>query len=208
MGIVKVTTDFSSRNYTDTELSVKCTNVMDKMMGNLNFPNPTPTIQEIRETNTSYMAALANAEKGSADDRIIKNSWRAKLESQMKELSLYVQLTSKGDAVIVSSSGLDVNKKPVAVGALPKPENVTVKMGNNMGSVWVSCDAIPSASFYEFDYAEITADGVLNWIHKTSTKHKILIEGLTSGKQYVFRVAGAASDPSRVWSDRISSFVI
>jgi len=208
MGIVKVTTDFSSKNYTDTELSVKCTNVMDKMSGNQNFPNPTPPIEEIRGTNTSYIAALANAEKGSTDDRIIKNSWRAKVESQMKELSLYVQITSKGDDVIVSSSGLDVNKKPVAVGALPKPENVSVKMGNNMGSVWVSCDAIASASFYEYDYAEVTADGTLNWIHKTSTKHKILIEGLTSGKQYVFRVAGAASDPSRVWSDRISSFVI
>jgi len=208
MGIVKVTTDFSSKNYTDTELSVKCTKVIDKMSGNQNFPNPTPSLQEIRDTNISYIASLAKADKGSADDRVIKNNWRAKVESQMKELSLYVQITSKGDDVIVSSSGLDVNKKPMAVGALPKPENVTVKIGNNMGSVWASCDAIPSASFYEFDYAEVTADGVLNWIHKTSTKHKILIEGLTSGKQYVFRVAGAASDPSRVWSDRISSFVI
>jgi len=208
MGIVKVTTDFSSKNYTDTELSVKCTKVIDKMSGNQNFPNPTPSLQEIRDTNISYIASLAKADKGSADDRVIKNNWRAKVESQMKELSLYVQITSKGDDVIVSSSGLDVNKKPMAVGALPKPENVIVKIGNNMGSVWASCDAIPSASFYEFDYAEVTADGVLNWIHKTSTKHKILIEGLTSGKQYVFRVAGAASDPSRVWSDRISSFVI
>ena len=208
MGIVKVTTDFSSKNYTDTELSVKCTKVIDKMSGNQNFPNPTPSLQEIRDTNISYIASLAKADKGSADDRVIKNNWRAKVESQMKELSLYVQITSKGDDVIVSSSGLDVNKKPMAVGALPKPENVIVKIGNNMGSVWASCDAIASASFYEFDYAEVTADGVLNWIHKTSTKHKILIEGLTSGKQYVFRVAGAASDPSRVWSDRISSFVI
>ena len=105
MGIVKVTTDFSSKNYTDTELSVKCTNVTDKMSGNQNFPNPTPPIEEIRGTNTSYIASLAKAEKGSADDRVIKNSWRTKLESQMKELSLYVQLTSKGDDVIVSSSG-------------------------------------------------------------------------------------------------------
>jgi hypothetical protein len=208
MGTVKVTTDFSYKNYSDLELNVKSSNVVGNMTGNIYFPNPMPPLIEITETITSYDAALIKAENGTAEDRVIKNSWRAKLEGQMKDLSMYVQIASKGDDVIVSSSGLDVNRKPGAIGPLQKPVNVSVKMGNNMGSVWVSCDAIPSASFYEYDYAEVTADGTLNWIHKTSTKHKILIEGLTSGKQYVFRVAGAASDPSRVWSDRISSFVI
>lgn len=83
-----------------------------------------------------------------------------------------------------------------------------VKMYNNKGTIWVSCEAITSASSYEFEYAEATADGTLNWIHKISTKHRILIEGLTSGKQYAFRIAGAASDLSRVWSDQLSTFVI
>ncbi len=208
MGIVKVKIDFSSKNYSDSELSVHSTNVLDNMEGNANFANPTPSIQEIRETIAGYNASLVKAEKGSADDRIIKNNWRSKLESQMKELSLYVQIISKGDGVIVSSSGLSVNKKPGAVGALPKPEKVMIKMGNNEGSVWVSCETIPSASFYEFKYAEITADGTQNWVHKTATKHKVLIEGLTSGKRYAFRIAAASSDPSRVWSDQITTFVI
>ena len=208
MGITKVRIDFSSKNYSDYELSVHSTNVLDKIEGNAYFPNPTPSIQEIRETIASYNASLVKAEKGSADDRIIKNNWRAKLESQMKELCLYVQLISKGDGIIISSSGLSVNKKPGAIGSLAKPEKVMIKMGDNEGSVWASCETIPSASFYEFKYAEITADGTLNWVHKTATKHKVLIEGLTGGKQYAFRIAAAASDPSRVWSDQITTFVI
>ena len=208
MGITKVTTDFSAKNYSDTELSVQVGNVLDKMTDNPYFTTPTPPLTEIKATLTSFNASLVKAEKGSAEDRVIRNSWRAKLEDNMKNLSMYVQITSKGDSVIISSTGLDVNRKPSAVGTLPKPENVTIKMGDNKGTVWVSCDSISSAAFYEFDYAEVTTDGTLKWIHKTSTKHKILIEGLTSGKQYVFRVAGAASDPSRVWSDQISSFVI
>jgi len=84
MGTVKVTTDFSYKNYTDTELSVQGTNVTDKMTDNANFPNPTLPLQDVKDTITSYNASLVKAEKGSADDRIIKNSWRAKLESQMK----------------------------------------------------------------------------------------------------------------------------
>jgi hypothetical protein len=205
---VKVCTDFSSKKYSDTEISVTATNILDNMTDNLNFTTPTPPIADVRATVSSYLVSLAKAEKGSPDDRVIKSSWRAKLEEQLKDLSLYVQLTSKGDAVIISSSGFDTNKKHGTIGPLYKPENVSVKMGDNKGSVWFACDAIDRSSFYEFEYAEVTADGILNWIHKTSTKHKILIEGLTSGKQYVFRVAGAGSDPSRVWSDEITTFVI
>jgi len=208
MGTAKVSTNFSSNSYTDTELGVTGTNIMDKMTDNHYFTTPTPPLADVTATITSYYAALAKAEKGSSEDRVIKNSWRAKLESQLRDLGLYVQLTSKGDEVIISSSGFYVNKKPSAVGPLAKPENVMVKPGDNNGSVQVSCDAIPSASFYEFDYAEVTPDGIQNWIHKTCTKHKMLIDGLTSGKQYVFRIAGAGSDPSRIWSDQISTFVI
>lgn len=208
MGTEKVTTDFSSKNYTDTELSVKGTKVIECMTGNLNFTTPIPALDEVKATIVGYNAALTKAEKGSQDDRIIKNSWRAKLESQLKDLSLYVQLISKGDGVIISSSGLDVNKKPSAIGALAKPENVIIKMGDNKGTVVICCDAIYGAMFYEFEFAEVPAEGTPVWTHKTSTKHKILIDGLISGKQYVFRIAGAGSDSSRVWSDEITSFVI
>jgi hypothetical protein len=208
MATVKISTDFSSKNYTDTELNVTATNITDSMTGNPAFETPTPPLADVKATIVSYNAALAKAEKGSADDRLIKNSWRTKLESQLKDLSLYVQLTSKGDSLIISSSGLYTNKKPTTVGSLAKPENVSVKMGDNPGTVVVSCDTIASATFYEYDYAEVTADGTLNWTHKTCTKRKLLIVGLTSGHQYVFRVAGAGSDPSRIWSDKISTFVV
>lgn len=208
MSIVKVTTDFSSKNYTDSALSVQCAKIIDCMTDNTNYTAPIPALQDIKATLVSFNASLTKAEKGSQDDRIVKNSWRAKLEEQLKQLSLYVQLISKGDEVIISSSGFVVNKKPTAVGPLYKPENIMVKMGENKGTVHVSCDAIDRAMFYEYHYAEIIPDGTPVWVHKTSTKHKTLIEGLTGGKQYIFRVAGAGSDPSRVWSDEITTFVI
>ena len=208
MATAKISMDFSSKSYTDTELSVTGTNITDNMTDNVHFTTPTPPLAEVKATIASYNASLAKAEKGSQDDRLVKNSWRAKLEDQLRDLALYVQLTSKGDNLIISSSGFYVNKKPAAVGPLAKPENVSVKMGDNPGSVVVSCEPIASATFYEYDYAEVTADGILNWIHKTGTKRKLQIDGLISGHQYVFRVAGAGSDPSRIWSDKITTFVI
>jgi len=72
----------------------------------------------------------------------------------------------------------------------------------------VFCNVIPSASFYEIEYSEVTADGVRKWIKVTSTKRKLEIAGLISGKQYVFRMAGAGSNPARMRSDEIITFVI
>ena len=83
MGTTKVTTDFSSKNYTDTELSVQVGNVMDKLTDNPYFTNPIPSLMEIKATLTSYNTSLVKAEKGSAEDRVIKSSWRAKLEDYM-----------------------------------------------------------------------------------------------------------------------------
>jgi hypothetical protein len=71
------------KNYTDAELSVQASNVKGKVYGNAYFPNPTPSEQEMEETITGYNASLVKAEKGSPEDRIIKNSWRDKLESQI-----------------------------------------------------------------------------------------------------------------------------
>jgi len=208
MDTLKVIICFTSRNYTDLELNNTACKIIDNMTDNEYFKTPTPTLVEVRAIQVSYAASLIKAEKGSPEDTVIKNSWREKLEDALKDLGLYVQLTSKGDSVMISSSGFDVNRKQSTVGPLLKPINVIVKMGPNAGSVYFSCDAIDGARFYLVEYAEVTADGVLNWITLTATKRKVLIEGLKSGKQYVFRIAGAGSDSSRVWSDKITTFVI
>ena len=76
------------------------------------------------------------------------------------------------------------------------------------GSALVTCDRVDRALFYVFEYCEapLTADSV--WIQVAGSKRKMLIEGLTSGKQYCFRVAAARTHPSRVWSEVVRSYVI
>jgi hypothetical protein len=106
------------------------------------------------------------------------------------------------------SSGFDVNKKPAAVGPLPKATGLSIKAGDNKGTIILNCNIVPNAHFYEYEFTGAPYNDESVWLKQTSTKHKILIEGLTSGKQYVFRVAGAGSDPSRNWSDEIYSFVL
>ena len=137
-----------------------------------------------------------------------KNNLRASLVLILQQLGDYVQTASGGNEAIILTSGFDVNKKPSAVGVLDKPDNFKIAMGANRGSVVASCDVVDHAQFYEFEYTEGTPTASSVWVKQTSTKHKILIENLVSGKEYTFRVAGAGSDPSRVWSNSITTFVV
>ncbi len=208
MSTAKVSQSFSSSKYSDAELSVKANSIISKMTGNSYFPEPAPALEVLQTAITNYSSALDKVEDGSREDTVVKNNRRETLENLLKQLAGYVQDASGGDEAIILSSGFDVNKKPSAIGALEKATGLCITAGNNKGSVAVICDVVENARFYIFEYTEapVAPDSV--WTKQVSTKHKILIDGLTSGKQYVFRVAGAGTDPSRIWSDEISSFVL
>jgi hypothetical protein len=208
MGNSKVIRDFSTNRYTDPELSGFAAHIVELMNGNTHFPTPNPLLTTITGANTDFIEAINKATGGSKEDTVIKNNCRKVVETLLKHEADYVQTTSDGDEAIILSSGFDVNKKPGVVGPLPKATGLELKPGDNKGTMQAECNVVPNASFYEFEYTEAPMVPNCIWIVKTSTKHKILIEGLTSGKQYVFRVAGAGSDSSRNWSDEIHSFVL
>jgi hypothetical protein len=204
----KVIRDFSTGQYTDPELSVKASYVVEQMTGNTNFPNPSPPLEIISSSNAAFTEAINKAINGSKEDTVIKNNLRKQVETNLKLETDYVQQVSRGDEAIILSSGFDVNKKPTAIGPLPKATGLSIKTGDNKGTIQAFCNVVPNALFYEFEYTDAPSNPASTWLKQTTTKHKLLIEGLTSGKQYVFRVAGAGSDPSRNWSDEISSFVL
>jgi hypothetical protein len=208
MGNSKVSKDFSNGKYSDAGLSSKANYIVDQMTDNPAFATPTPPLKDVTDANNEYISALGKVEYGSKADTVIKNNLRAALIVLLKLLADYVQTTSNGDEAIILSSGFDVNKKPATVGELDKPTGFSVKPGNNKGSMMMSCYAVNNANFYEFEYMELPVTPNSVWIQKTTTKSKLMIDGLISGKQYNFRVTAAGSDPSRVWSDEISSYVL
>jgi len=57
-------------------------------------------------------------------------------------------------------------------------------------------------------YTETPSTDNSKWSHTSNTKRKIIIDGLVRGKAYTIQVAAAGSDPGRVWSDEIISYVM
>ncbi|MCE5332229.1 MAG: fibronectin type III domain-containing protein [Bacteroidales bacterium] len=203
-----VSKTFSAQKYKDADLAVKAAAVLEKMTNNVYFSDIQSKLDELKAKIKSYDAALADTGLGGKLSTAIKRECRRNLEICLQEVATYVQLTSKGDDVVISSSGFDMHRKAAKVGMLDQPENVRIIPGNMNGSVWLSCNVVSKALFYVFAYCEAPATSDSVWIQITNSRRKIMIDGLTSGKEYCFKVAAARTHPSRVWSDVVSSYVI
>ena len=208
MGNSKVIVDFSTTKYTDARLYTKANHIIDKMDGNPHFADVQPLLAVLREATTTYTAALAKTQSGSKEATALKNQARATLIAILKQIAARVQTISDGDRTLILSTGYDVNKKWSKVGPLSKPTNFKLQQGSNKGSIYLVCDPIAGASIYEVEYTEGIPTPNSRWMKQTSTKRKITIAGLSSGKQYTFRMAGGGSHSSRIWSEVISSYVL
>lgn len=203
-----VSKTFSPKKYRDLKLQAKARSILEQMTNNAHFPDIQAKLDELKDKIQSYETSIIESNEGGRLTTVIKKTCRRDLELFLQELATYVELTSKGDAAIIASAGFDMHKKAAKVGQLDKAMNVKIKLGYKHGSAWVSCDVVDRALFYVFEYCEapLTDDSV--WIQVSGTRRKILIEGLTSGKEYCFRVAGARTHPSRIWSEVVKSYVI
>jgi len=208
MGNSKVIVDFSTTKYTDARLSTKANHIIDKMDGNPNFVDIQHLLALLRQATTTYIALLAKTQSGSKEATALKNQAREALIAVLKKIAARVQNISDGDRTLILSSGYDVNKKWSKVGPLSKPVNFRLQQGSNKGSIDLVCDPIAGASIYEVEYTEGNPTPNSRWMKQTSTKRKITIANLTSGKQYTFRMAGGGSHPSRIWSEVLSSYVL
>lgn len=208
MGIARVIVNFSKSRLTDAEVSAQLAKVIAEMTGNTNFLEPVVSLVTAQEELDKFNDLSIAAKDGTRKDTAAKNAQRKVVESILKKLGNYVQLTSDGDETIILTSGFDLAKKAMPIGPLEQATGLSVKPGSNKGAVSLSCDIVDQASFYEFEYTSAPSTPESIWLKQTSTKRRMEIAGLTSGKQYAFRVAGAGTDLMRKWSEEVVSYIM
>lgn len=208
MNTVKISIDFSTNRYSDKELAVKAQFIIDKITSNRYFPSPVPTLEVLQDALDKYSACLTKMEDGNRQNTVDKNARRSEMEDLLRQEAAYVQQASGSSEVIIATSGFDINKKKGPVAPLPMVTGLAVTAGAARGSVEVTWSVLENAHAYEIKYTQGPITGTNVWTYLTVTKHKALIENLTRGGLYVFSVAGVGSDPSRIWSDEVSSYII
>jgi hypothetical protein len=198
----KIVTSFP--RYRDTELDNKAKFIISSMTGNVNFVTPVPSLAEIAAAHTDYTVALGDAETGGKGAVALKNKTRDILEALLVKLAHYVLIYGNDDEVILLSSGFSLSKGINPVGILPKPTGFSVKSAEK-GMATLKLTKINGAGVYQFEYRVV---GTEVWTTFLSTKSAALVEPLTSGLEYEFRVTAAGSADERVYSDILKSFIL
>jgi hypothetical protein len=206
MSKVKVVTGFPRMR--GGELVVFASTIVAGMTDNENFPNPTPALADVKAAAMAYENALAATLMGGIVITAEKNARRKELEKLLFDLSLYVQLNCKNDLSILLSSGYHARKPKTSVGMLEKPSYFTVEYGPYPGSIKRSLKKIKGAGSYQYEYAAAPVDNTTQWAKQVATRRTKVIEGLTSGREYAFRVTAIGTDPTRVYSDVISRLAV
>ena len=191
--------------YRDTDLEIKARFIVQSMDGNESFTTPIPALSTVSNAINTYVIALRDAESGAKTAVAAKNEERAALESLLIKLSLYVEATANNNEVILLSSGFNLAKDRTPVGTLPKPHNFSATP-TEKGAMLLKLSPIHRAINYQYEYRLANTNDP--WSLQLHTKSNLKIWGLQSGVAYEFRVTAIGTDPHRVYSDIISSFVI
>jgi hypothetical protein len=204
----KVIVDFSTNRYSDLALKNKADNIVICLTDNPKFATLAPKTTQIKVQVDDFGSFLARMAQGNKQLTLAKNQSRSVLEDLLGSTATQVQDLSAGDEEIIISAGFDVKRKPTPVGILERPDNVKANPGPTRGSLEISWNVVSGAYMYEIEYALNPETENSQREHTSTTKHKAVIEGLTRGQAYAVRVAAAGSDPGRVWSDAIISYVM
>ncbi len=181
--------------------------IITKMTGNPDFPAPSPTMIELHNKMQELVTAQENAVKGSVEATLIRDQKYTVVKKMVTILGAYVEWQSQGDPLKIMSAGFEIRKNPEPAGDVGKPQNLKVVPGALEGTVDLSFDKLKGSRLNFVDICENISLGI--WTpNATSTKTKVRISGLESGKKYWFRVKGAGINGDGPYSDPATSFVL
>jgi hypothetical protein len=205
----KVSLDFSTNQYPDAQLKVKASTIASSLDGNTNYPTLADNVTSIRAKITIFDDYLSKMADGNRQVTAQKNIARNELTDVLCDTGRLVQNISKGDEVMILSSGYDMTRKASpSVDVLDQPTNIVVKAGKISGSLEISWGVVEHARSYELRYCNAPKTDASIYEKLTTPKRKITLEGLVPGQQYLIQIAGVGSDPRRAWSLEITSFVM
>ncbi|MBL0310047.1 MAG: fibronectin type III domain-containing protein [Bacteroidetes bacterium] len=179
---------------------VEAREIVRKMLGNLNFPDPDPSLADV----TLAIDALEVAEgamPGGPEVTIIRDERLAEFNTKMSDLRNYVEFKSKGNREIGASSGMKIRDSYSPVGILSATEWVKARNGASIGSIVLKWKVVNKNSGYRVELSTNPAQG---WpIVVEAEKALANISGLIPGEKYYIRIATL----SRVGFDGYSEII-
>ncbi len=182
------------------------TNVIQKMTGNLRFPTPDESLENLKIKNDLIQSRSATALSGGKEATMLLHQAIEDWDDAMRKEANYVDRIADGDGAVILSAGFNIAKSNIPG---QRPE-FTAENGTHSGTALLRHIAIDGAKSYIWQYymGEIPANEK-DWIlGAVTTKASAEITGLTPLTKYWFRVAAVTIDGTTAYSQPILLVVI
>lgn len=193
----------------DEELLALAKTVYAAMNGNVNFPDPTPEMEELELYMEDFSEKLAiSNRRGSPFDTAIKNESREELEKVLAALAFYVNREANGTFSILLSSGFKISQSQKRATVPSKINGVILVDGRQTGQMLLRFNAQPNVRLYVYRYTQDrNEEGELQWDEQeftTSSSRNNLIAPVRPGVTYYVSVRAINTAGTGDWSDPIS----
>lgn len=178
-------------------------NICGKMTGNANIPDQQPAVTALMGDKNQFLVLAQNEDGGGKAAILERDSKRAAIVSQLRNLGNAVTAVAAGDLVILESSGYPVTKDRQPTPPLEKPEAPKVSVGINNDEI--ECIAKKQVGNERISYM-ISSDPAAeaNWKTYSSSRSKYLFTNLVSSQRYYIKYALCGVRDQEVVSDTVS----
>ena len=179
---------------------------MSALTGNENFPALSPTLATLSVTLSAFEAALA-LPKGSDREAQVAST-RPPLTAQLEQMARILELTPGITDAMLATTGFAIRQQGIRSDApVDAPRNVRLKATGAMGSIQLLCDAVRRAKSYEVQYTQDANAGPWTAAGTFGSTRRIILSGLTRGRDYWLRIRAIGPHGPGAWSDRATIMV-
>ena len=174
---------------TIAQLIIYVRNIITLMTDNANYLTPTPPLVHITTAVDKLEATAEATLNGGTTQHIAKRAALKAVIDLMRQLGVYVQLTSGGDAQKISEIGMGIRKDATPAGLPLAPVNLATRVSNYSGAVDLDWNPVEGSRNYTVFITENDPKVSDDWapVYAT-TKSKARISDLTPGTFYWFKV--------------------
>jgi len=160
-----------------------------KMTGNGAFLTPIPALTVLTAAREALEDAIAAMLNGGKAATFARNEAEAALDEVIAQLAGYVVSTVGSNESLIRSSGFDVRQHGAPIGSLPAPANLRADLTGFQGQIKLAWDRERGAALNEVYQNDGDPEDEAAWKPiAMTTKSRLTVEHLTSGKTYWFRV--------------------
>lgn len=193
-----------------TDKIAKGQQIVTAMTNNTSFPNPNPPLPDMTSALEGLAQAFAAVQSARSDVTTkvaSQDNAESKVDQMLTQLASYVESVAGKDDTLITSIGIETKASRSAPTLPSIPQALTANAGEHDGEINLAWKAVPNARSYAIEATQDPATAS-SWIHiGIATSASRVIQNLTSGKRYWFRVAAVGAVGQSGWSEHATKVV-